>query len=131
MNASFQPQSLFTAEKINERPPQTREGVLIWKLAMSAELLIPIVSKNDETRVFRQSDDILCFYNKEVYILQWFRYWTLAVCHKQTFDIVFYILFSLENDMLACTYFAFFNEYPGLNERPSAHSDNHDNSFQN
>ena len=44
MNASFQPQSLFTAEKINERPPQTREGVLIWKLAMSAEALIPIVS---------------------------------------------------------------------------------------
>ena len=69
MNASFESQSLFTAEKSNERPPQTREGALIWKLAISAEALIPIVSKNDETRVFRQSDDILCFYNNEVYIL--------------------------------------------------------------
>ena len=49
---------LFTAEKfnerpsLNERPPQTRKGALIWNFAMSAEVLIQIVCLNDETRVF-------------------------------------------------------------------------------
>ena len=48
---------------------------------------------------------------------------------------MFYILLSLEKDMLTSTYFAFFfNERPGLapllkgrklNERPGAHSDNY------
>ena len=49
---------------------------------------------------------------------------------------MFHILFSLENNMLTNTYFAFFffNERPGLapllkgrklNERPGAHSDNY------
>ena len=31
---------------------------------------------------------------------------------------MFYILFSLENNMVTSTYFAVFNECPGLNECP-------------
>ena len=58
MKAPFELAPLFTAEKfnecpgLNESPPQTRKGALIWKFAMSAEALIQIVCKNDETRVF-------------------------------------------------------------------------------
>ena len=61
MNAPFEWASLFAAEKFNEHLPQTTKGALIWKFAMSAEALIQIVCKNDEKRVFLQSDDILCF----------------------------------------------------------------------
>ena len=35
-------------------------------------------------------------------------HWTLAICQKETLYLVFYILFSLENDMLTSTYFAFY-----------------------
>ena len=48
MNALFECAPLFTAEKfnerpdLNERPPQTRKGALIWKSAMSEEPLIQI-----------------------------------------------------------------------------------------
>ena len=34
--------------------------------------------------------------------------WTLAICRKQTFYLLFYIFFSLKNDMLTSTYFSFF-----------------------
>ena len=37
---------------LNERPPETRKGTLIWKFAMSEEALIQVVCKNDKTRVF-------------------------------------------------------------------------------
>ena len=37
-----------------------------WKFAMSAEALIQIVCKNDETRVFF-SQIFFVFYNKEIY----------------------------------------------------------------
>ena len=49
---------------------------------------------------------------------RWYSHWTLAICHKQTFYLVYYILFCLGNDMLTSTYFAFLNECPGLNEHP-------------
>ena len=43
-----------------------------------------------------------------------------------------YFSFSVEKDMLFSTYFAFFDEQPGINERPSnerpgVHSDNYGN----
>ena len=65
---------LFTAEKfnerpgLNERPPslQTRKGTFIWKSIMSAEALIQIICKNDETRV-SFSQIFFVFYNKEIY----------------------------------------------------------------
>ena len=74
MNAPFEWAPLFTAEKfnerpgLNERPLQTRKGVLIWKFAMSAEALIQIEWR---TRVFF-SQMFFAFY-KEIYkhILQW------------------------------------------------------------
>ena len=50
----------------SKRPPQTRKGALIWKFAISAEALIQIVCKNDETRVFF-SQIFFVFYNKEIY----------------------------------------------------------------
>ena len=42
--------------------------------------------------------------------------WTLNFSYlpQTTFLLVFYIFFSLENDMLTSTYFAFFNKHPGL-----------------
>ena len=43
---------------LNERPPQTRKGALIWKFVMSPEVLIQIVCKNDETRIFLHDTDI-------------------------------------------------------------------------
>ena len=58
MKAPLEWTPLFTAEKVNEHPglnkrlPQTRKGALIWKFAMTAEALIQIICKNDETRVF-------------------------------------------------------------------------------
>ena len=58
MKATFEWTPLFTAEKVNEHPglnkrlPQTRKRALIWKFAMTAEALIQIICKNDETRVF-------------------------------------------------------------------------------
>ena len=78
MNTPFEWAPFFIAEKfnehpgLNEHPPQTRKGALIWKFVMSAEALIPIVCKNDETRVFF-SQIFFAFYNKEIYkhILQW------------------------------------------------------------
>ena len=66
MNVPFEWASLLTAEKFNERPPQTRKGVLIWKFAMSAETLIQIICRNDEKRVFF-SQIFFVFYNKEIY----------------------------------------------------------------
>ena len=72
MNAPFEWASLFTAEKfnerptLNERPPQNKKGVHIRKFAMSAEALIQIFCKNDETRVFF-SQKFFVFYNKEIY----------------------------------------------------------------
>ena len=72
MNVPFEWAPLFTAENfnerpsLNERPPQIRKGELIWKFAMSAEALIQIVCKNDETRVFF-SQIFFVFYNKEIY----------------------------------------------------------------
>ena len=71
MNAPFKWAPLFTAEKfkecpgLNERLPQTRKGVLIWKFAMSGEELNQIVRKNDDTRVFF-SQIFFVFYNKEI-----------------------------------------------------------------
>ena len=71
MNAPFEWASLFTAEKLherpglNERPPQTRKGAIIWEFAMSVEALIQIVCKNDETRIFF-SQMFFVFYNKEI-----------------------------------------------------------------
>ena len=47
-------------------PPQNKKGVHIRKLAMSAEALIQIFYKNDETRVFF-SQKFFVFYNKEIY----------------------------------------------------------------
>ena len=32
----------------------------------------------------------------------------VAICHKETFYLVFHVLFSLENDMLTSTYFYIF-----------------------
>ena len=32
----------------------------------------------------------------------------IAICHKQTFYLVFDILFRMENDVLTSTFFAFF-----------------------
>ena len=72
MNAPFEWASLFTAEKfnerptLNERPPQNKKGVHIRKFAMSAEALIQIFCKNDETRVVF-SQKFFVFYNKEIY----------------------------------------------------------------
>ena len=72
MNAPLEWAPLFTAEKfnerpgLNERPPQTKKGALIWKFSMSPEALIQIVCKNDETRVFF-SQIFFVFYNKETY----------------------------------------------------------------
>ena len=79
MNAPFEWAPLFTAENsnehpsLNERPSQTRKGALIWNFAISAEVPIQKVCKNDETRVFF-SQIFFVFYNKEIYkhILQWF-----------------------------------------------------------
>ena len=57
MNAPFEWAPLFPAEKLNERPGlnerplQIRKGALISKFSMSAEVLIQIVCKNNETRV--------------------------------------------------------------------------------
>ena len=72
MNVPFEWAPLFTAEKFNDRPglnecpPQTRKGTLIWKFAMSAEALIQIVCKNDKARVlFSQMFFVFC--NKEIY----------------------------------------------------------------
>ena len=135
MNAPFEWAPLFTAEKFNERPGlnecplQTRKRALIWKFAMSAEALIQIVCKNDETRVFfshffsysrnlqthsviicklRRSYFPFCYRHWNRHCYRWcYRHWNLAICHKQTFYLVLYILFSLENDMLTSTYFAF------------------------
>ena len=62
---------LFTAEKFNECPglneylPQTWKGGIIWKFAMSAEALIQIVCKNDET-IFFLTQMFFVFYNKEI-----------------------------------------------------------------
>ena len=47
-------------------PPKTKKGVLIWKFAMSAEVLIQIICKNDKTRIF--FSQIFVYYNKEIYI---------------------------------------------------------------
>ena len=78
MNVSFSLNecAFFTAEKFNECPdlneglneclPQTWKGGIIWKFAMSAEALIQIVCKNDETR-FYFSQMFFVFYNKEIY----------------------------------------------------------------
>ena len=72
MNAPFEWAPFPTAEKfderpgLNESPPQTRKGALIWKFLMSAEALIQIVCKNDERRVFF-SQIFFVFYNKEIY----------------------------------------------------------------
>ena len=41
---------------VNDRPPQTRKGALISKFTVSAEALIQIVCKNDETRVIYDID---------------------------------------------------------------------------
>ena len=72
INAPFEWAPLFTAEKfddrpgLNEYPPQTRKGALIWKYAMSAEALTQIVCKNDKARVlFSQIFFVFC--NKEIY----------------------------------------------------------------
>ena len=71
MNAPFKCASLFTAEKFNERPglnespPQTKRGVLIWKFAMFADAFIQIFCKNDGTVFFSQI--FFVFYNKEFY----------------------------------------------------------------
>ena len=73
MNAPFKWAPLFTAKKfnerpgLNERPPQTRHGAIIWKFAMSTEVLIQIVCKNDRTRVFFRQI-FFVFYNKEIYM---------------------------------------------------------------
>ena len=73
MNAPFEQAPLFTAEKCNEHPglnecpPYTRKGALIWRFAISAEALIQIICKNDETRVFF-SQIFVVFDNKEIYI---------------------------------------------------------------
>ena len=45
--------------------PQTKKGAFIWKFAISAEALIQVVCKNDETRVF-YSQISFVFYNKEI-----------------------------------------------------------------
>ena len=84
-------------------PPRTwLKWPLIWKLAMAAEALIKRICKNDETRVFfNQISFEFCFLQSDIL-------WILAICHKQTFYLVFYILFSLGNDKLTSTYFAFF-----------------------
>ena len=72
MNGPFEWAPLLTAEKFNEgaglngRSPLTRKGALIWKIAMSAEVLIQIVCKNDKARAFF-SQMFLVFYNKEIY----------------------------------------------------------------
>ena len=72
MNTPLELAPLFTAEKfyerpgLNEHPLQTRKGALIWKLAMSAEALIQIVCKNEETIVFF-SQIFFAFYTKEIY----------------------------------------------------------------
>ena len=64
---------ILTAEKfnersgLNERHPQTWTGALIWKFATSAEALIQIFCKNDETRIFF-SQIFFVFYNKEIFI---------------------------------------------------------------
>ena len=57
---------------LNERPlpyplPQTKKRTLIWKFTMSAEVLIQIAYKNDETRVFF-SQIFFVFYNNEICI---------------------------------------------------------------
>ena len=73
MNVPYEWAPLFTAEKfnehpgLNERPPPTRKGALIWKFAMFAEALIQIVSKNDGARVFF-SQMFFVFYNKKISI---------------------------------------------------------------
>ena len=65
MNFPFKWAPLFTAEKfnerpgLNERPPLTKKGAFIWKFAMSAETLIQIVCRNDETEY---SSDRYCFF---------------------------------------------------------------------
>ena len=72
MNAPFEWVPLFTAEKFDERPglnehlPQIRKGAFIWKFAMSAEALIQMVCKNDQTWV-SFSQIFFDFYNKEIY----------------------------------------------------------------
>ena len=72
MNAPFEYAPLFTAGKfnertdLNERPSQTRKEVLIWKFAMSPEVLIQIVCKDEETRVFFSEILFVC-YDKEIY----------------------------------------------------------------
>ena len=73
MNAPFEWAPFFTAKKFNEWPglnehppaPQTKNGAFIWKSAISAEALIQVVCKNDETRVFCSQISFV-FYNKEI-----------------------------------------------------------------
>ena len=72
MNAPFEWAPLFTPENSNEHPSlnkhpsQTRKGALIWNFAISAEVPIRKVYKNDETRVFF-SQIFFVFYNKDIY----------------------------------------------------------------
>ena len=47
-------------------PPQTRKGTFVWKSSMSAEAIIQIVCKNNETKVF-YSQIFFVFYNTEIY----------------------------------------------------------------
>ena len=118
MNAPFEWAPLFKAEKVNERPglnerpPQTRTGAFIWKFAMPAEALIQRVCKNDETKVF--FSQIFFVLKMKAIIYKWI----LAICHKQTFYLVFYTFFSLGNDMLTSTYFAIFWWAPRLKWAP-------------
>ena len=51
---------------LNEGPSKTRKGALLWKFEVSAGVLIQIVFKNDETRVFF-SQIFFVFYNKKIY----------------------------------------------------------------
>ena len=101
MNAPLEWAPLFTAEKFNKRPglkehpSQTRKWELIWKFSMSAEALIQIVCKNDETRVFF-NQIVFVFYNKEIY-----KHIIIKIIIRNN------ILFSLQND-IASTCFEFF-----------------------
>ena len=52
MSVRLHSSKIYWAPALNERPPQIREGALIWKFATSAEALSQIVCKNDETGVF-------------------------------------------------------------------------------
>ena len=106
MNAPFEQAPLFTAEKCNEHPvlnecpPYTRKGALIWRFAVSAKALIQIICRMTKQE-FSSVGYSLFFIIRKLIFRKTFRK------SRKIKEILCFICY----DMLTSTYFAFFKNW--------------------